>query len=86
MERSDPRGADGQEHVEWSADKRPKKHGQHKCSISQKVGIADLEPSQVMVSSSGKLRRRKCPRERRWVSEKQECWYVAHVVLQPELG
>ena len=73
MGRSDPRGVDGQENVECSADKRPKEHGQQKCSISQKVGIADLEPSQVMVSSSGQLRRRKSPWERRWVSEKQEC-------------
>lgn len=70
MEKSDPRGADGQENVEWSADKRPKEHGQQKCSISQKVGIADLEPSQVMLSSSRQLKRRKSPWERRSLRSK----------------
>ena len=70
--------------MEWPTDRRSKAHGLQRCSISWEVVIVDLELSQVIMSSSGPLTRRKGPRERRWVSGKEECWHVAHAILEPE--
>lgn len=70
--------------MEWPTDRRSKAHGLQRCSVGREIVIVDLELSQVMVSSSGPLTRRKGPRERRWVSEKQECRQVAHAIPEPE--